>query len=89
MALHCNLVQLSTYTFSNICQREYSLTVNANLEQLAARHKVSLALDSWTSRNKFAITLVIAYNIEPNCALLEVHLTFDEVDTLFSFYFKI
>jgi hypothetical protein len=57
--------------------------VDAIKKQLPIRNKVSLALDSWTSTNKQAIMTVIAYYIDRNCALREVHFAFDEVDRLF------
>jgi len=69
-------------TLSNICRREYALTVDAIMNQLPSRNKVSLALDRWTSMNKLSITSVIASNIDRNWALREVQLKFNEVDCL-------
>ena len=81
-ALRNNLVLPSTMTLSNICRREYALTVDAIKKQLPLRNKVSLALDGWTSTNKLAITSVIAYYMDRNWALREVQLVFDEVNRL-------
>jgi len=82
-SLHDNLVLPSATTLSNICRREYALTVDAIKNQLPIQNKVSLALDGWTSTNKLAITSVIAYYMDRNWALREVQLGFDEVDRLF------
>jgi len=87
-ASRSELVLPSASTLSNICRREYSLTVDAIKKQLPTRNKVSLALDGWTSTNKLAITSVIAYYIDHNWAMREVQLTFDEVCSLFFFYFN-
>ena len=81
-SLLSDLVLLSTMTLSNICWREYALTVDAIKKQLPLRNKVSLALDGWTSTNKLAITSVIAYYMDRNWALREVQLAFDEVNRL-------
>ena len=78
----------SATTLSNICRREYALTVDAIKKQLPIRNKVSLALDGWTSTNKLAITSVIAYYMDRNWALREVQLAFDEVDRLFCSRFE-
>ena len=59
-ALRDDLVLPSATTLNNICRREYALTVDAIKKLLPSRNKVRLALDGWTSTNKFAITLVIA-----------------------------
>jgi len=82
-ALHDDLVLPSAMTLSNICWREYALTLDAIKKQLPVRNKVSLVLDGWTSTNKLAITSAIAYYIDRNWALREVQLTFDDVDRLF------
>jgi len=81
-ALRDDLVQPSATTLSNICRREYALTVDAIKKQLPIRNKVSLALDGWTSTNKLAITSVIDYYVDRNWALREVQLAFNEVDRL-------
>jgi len=81
--LRDDLVLPSATTLSNICRREYALTVDAIKKQLLVRNKESLALDGWTSTNKLAIKSVIAYYMERNWALREVQLAFDEVDRLF------
>jgi len=60
-ALSDDLVLPSALTLSNICRREYAPTLDAIKNQSPSRKKVSLALDWWTSTNKLAITLVIAY----------------------------
>jgi hypothetical protein len=87
-ALRSKLVLLSTSTLSNVCRREYSLTVDATQKQLPTRNKVSLALDGLTSMNTLAITTVIAYYMERNWALQKVQLVFAEVDNLFSSYIQ-
>jgi len=87
-ALRSELVLPSANTLSNICWREYSLTVDAIKKQLPSRNKVSLALDGWTSTNALAITSVIAYYIDHNWAMQEVQLASDEVSSLFFFYFN-
>jgi hypothetical protein len=58
-ALRDDLVLPSATTLSNICRREYAVTVDAIKTQLPIRNKVSLSLDGWTSANKLAITSVI------------------------------
>jgi chaperone required for assembly of F1-ATPase len=87
-ALRNDLVLPSATTLSNICQREYALTVDAIKKQLPIRNKVNLALDGWTSTNKQAITSVIAYYMDGNWALCEVQLVFDEVNRLFCSRFE-
>jgi len=87
-ALRDDLALLSATTLSNICRREYALTVDAIKKQLPVRNKVSLALDGWTSTNKLAITSVIAYYMYRNWALGEVQLAFDEVNLLFHSHFE-
>jgi hypothetical protein len=86
--LRDDLVLPSATTLSNICHREYALTVDAIKKQLPSRNKVSLALDGWTSTNKLAITSVVAYYLDRNWALHEVQLAFDEVNLLFFFPFE-
>jgi hypothetical protein len=71
-ALRDDLVLLSATNLSNICLREYVLTVDAIKKQLPSQNKVSLALDGWTSTNKIAITSVIAYYMDCNWASREV-----------------
>jgi len=63
-ALRDDLVLQSATTLSNICRREYALTVDAIEKQLPLLNKVSLALNGWTSTNKLAITSVIAYDVD-------------------------
>jgi len=87
-ALRGDLVLPSAMTLSNICRREYALTVDAIMKQLPLRNKVSLALDRWTSTNKLAIMSVVAYSMDRNWALREVQLTFNEVDCLFCSRFE-
>jgi len=82
-ALRNDLVLLSTTTNTNICWREYPLTVDAITKQLLSQFKVSLALDRWTSPTKFAITSVIPYYIGQIWEMREVQLAFDAVDHLF------
>jgi len=67
-ALRNDLVPPSAWTLSNICRREYTLTVDAIEQQLPSQNKVSLALDGWTSTNTLAIMSVIAYYIDQNWA---------------------
>jgi len=62
--------------------------VDAIKNQLLLQNKVSLALDGWTSKNKLAITSVIAYYMDRNWGLSEVQLAFNEVDRLFCSRFE-
>jgi len=78
----------SASTLSNICKREYTLTVNAIKKQLPSTNEVSLALDGWTSTNKLAIRLFIADYMDRNWALREVQLAFDGVDSRIFSYFE-
>ena len=71
-ALRDDLVLLSATTLSNMCRREYALTVHAIKQQLPLRNEVNLAFDGWTSTNKLAITSVIAYYMDLNWAFHEV-----------------
>jgi hypothetical protein len=87
-ASRTDLVLLSATTLSNICQREYTLTVDTIKKQSPSRNKVSLAIDGWTSTNKLEITSVIAYDMDRNWALREVQLAFDKVDCPFFSYFE-
>jgi len=87
-ALRDDLVLPSATTFGNIRRREYAMAVDAIEKQLPSRNKVSLVLDGWTSKTKLAITLVIAYYMDRNCALHEVQLRFDEVDRRFLSHFE-
>jgi hypothetical protein len=73
----------SATTLSNICQREYALAVDTIKKQLLSLNKDSSALDGWTSKNKVAITSVIAYYMDRNWTLREVQVAFNEVDCLF------
>ena len=82
------LVLLSASTLSNISLREYTLTLDAMKMQLPWTNKVSLALDGWTSPNRLAITSVLAYNMDRNWALQELHLAFNEVDSPILSYFE-
>ena len=82
-AVHNDLVLPSTTTLSNICWREYALTVDGIRKQISSRNKVCLPLEAWISMNKLVITLVIAYYMDRNLALREVQLAFAEVDALF------
>jgi len=86
--LRDDLVLPSATILSNIRRREYALTVGAIKYQLPSRNKVSLGVDGWTSTNKLAITLVIAYYMDRNWALREVQLAFNEVDRLFFSHFE-
>jgi len=87
-ALRSELVLMSVSTLSNIRWREYSLTVDAIQKQLPTRNEVSSAFDGWTSKHKLAITLVSAYYMDRNWAMREVQIAFDEVNSLFFFYFN-
>jgi len=82
------LVLLSASTLSNICQREYSLTVDATKKQLLSKNTVSSALHWWTSTKKRSITSAIAFYVDRNWGLREVQLAFDEVDSHFFSDFK-
>jgi len=88
-ALRDDPVLPSATTLSNICQREYALTVDVIKKQLPIQNQVSLALDWWTSTNKLAITSVNAYYMDRNWAFCEVQLTFDEVDCQFCSRFEL
>jgi len=59
-ALRHNLVLLSATSLSNICRKEYELTLDAIKKQLPSGNKVSLALDGWTSMTKLVTMSVIA-----------------------------
>ena len=87
-AFQSELVLQSSVTLSNLCGREYSLTVDGIKKQLRSRNKVSLGLDVWTSTNKLAITSVMACYIDRDWALHEVQLAFHEVDNLFLSYIQ-
>jgi len=73
----------SAMTLSDICRREYALTVDAINKQFLSCNTVSLALDRWTSTNKPAIMLVNACYMDRNLAFCEVQLDFNEVDRPF------
>ena len=88
MTLCDDLVLLSATTLSNICRREYALTVNAIKKQLPIQNKVSLSWGGWTSKNKLAKTSVIAYYMGRNWALREGQVICDEFDHLFCFRFE-
>jgi len=75
-------------TLSNICWKEYTLTVDAIKKQLPSRNKVSLALEGWTVTNKIALTSVIAYYMDQIWALRGVQLAFNEVDSPSFSYFE-
>jgi len=81
--LQSDLVMLAETALSNICRRDYSLTVDVFMIQLLSQNNVCLTLDRWTSRNKLPITLVIGYYMDWNWALRGVQPAFDEVDRLF------
>jgi len=87
-ALRDDLVLPFSTTLSNICRREYALTVDAIKKQLPIRNKVSLVFDGWTSTNKLARMSVIAYIMDPNWTLRDVQLGFDEVFRLRCSCFK-
>jgi len=87
-ALQSELVLLSARMLSNICRREYTLTVDAIKKQLPSRNKDSLGLDGWALTTTLAITSVIGYYIDWNWALQELQLALDEVDSLFFSYFE-
>jgi len=82
-ALRSDLVLPFASTPSNICPREYVLTVAAINNQLLSRTEVGVALDGLTSPNKLAITSVIADFMDRNWTSREIQLAFDEVDCLF------
>jgi len=50
----------SASMLSNICWREYTLTVDGIVKQLPSTNELSLDLDEWTSTNKLAIMVIIA-----------------------------
>jgi len=82
-ALRDDLVLPSATTLSDICQREYALSMDVIKKQMPSRNKVSLALDGWTAMNKLAMRSVIAEYMDRKWALPDVQLAFDEVDQLF------
>jgi hypothetical protein len=49
-------------------------------QQLPSRYKVSSALDRRISTNKLALTLLIAYYVDQNWAVLEVQVACDKVE---------
>jgi len=79
-ALRSDIVLPSAMTLSNICRREYELTVDAIKRQLPSRNKLSIALDGWTSTHKLTIPSVIACYMDWNWRLRKVQRRFDEVD---------
>ena len=82
-ALRDDLVQPWATTLSNICRRNYPMTVDAIKKKSPSRNKVNLAWDRWTSTNTLAIMSVVAYYINQYWSLRDVQLVFDEVDCLF------
>jgi len=78
----------STTTLTNICQREYALTVDAIRNQLPLQNNRTLDLEAWTSTNNQAKTSVITYFMNHNYALSKVQLAFDEMDRLFFSHFE-
>jgi len=87
-ALRIDPILPSGMTFSNLCRKKYAETMHAIQKQLPSWNKVSLAFDRWMSTNKLVITAVIAYYMDQNWALREVHLTLTEVDCLFFSWFE-
>jgi len=87
-ALWSVLVLPSASTLSNICLREYTLTVDAINKQLPSRNKGSWALDGWTLMNKLDITWVSATYRDWIWAMWEVPSAFDEVDSQIFQYFE-
>ena len=67
-AVRTDLVLLSDTTLSNMCPREYALTVDAIEKQLPPQNILSLALDGWRSTTKLALTSVSAYDMDRNWA---------------------
>jgi len=88
MVLRDDSVVTSATTLSNICRREYALTVDTIKKQLPAWNEVSLALNGSTSTNKLAIASLIAYYMDRNWALREIPHAFDEVDGRFFSHFE-
>jgi len=87
-ALHDDLILPSAKAVSNICRRDYAMTVDAIKKQLPLLNKVSLSLDRLTSRNKLAISSVIAHYMNQNWALREVQPAVNEVHRLICSHFK-
>jgi len=81
-AFRSELVFPSASTLSNICQREYSLTVDEIVKQLPSWNEVCVTFDGCTSTNKLATLSVISYYTDRNWALREVQRTLHEVDSL-------
>jgi len=78
----------STTIRSNICRRDYKLTMDAIKKGLPLGNKVSSALDGWKSTNKIAIICLFAYYIDRNGALHEVQLAFIQVGHQFCSAFE-
>jgi len=82
VSLRSELVLPSASTVSNICRREYSVTVDTIEKQLLRRSNVSLDLDGWTSTNKLARMSGNANSLDWHWALRELQLAFNEVESL-------
>jgi len=87
-ALCSQLILPSASTLRNICQREYSLTVEEIKKQLPSSTKVSVALGVWTSMNSLRIMSVIECNNDRNWVLWEVNMIFSKVERLFFSYLE-
>jgi hypothetical protein len=73
-ALSDDLVLPSATALCNICQRESAQTVDGIKKQLLSQKTVSLPSAGWTSMNKLAITLVIAYYMDRNLDFVKFNL---------------
>jgi hypothetical protein len=80
-------MHLSASTLSNICRRKYSLPVDVIKKKLPSRNQVALDLNGWTSTNKLAIVLVIAYCTDHNWGHCKVQLGLGEIDWHILLYF--
>jgi hypothetical protein len=73
-------VLLYARNLSNICGREFALTVDAIRKQSTSWNEFSLAWDWWRSTNKRPITSVTEYYTDWKLALREVQLTSHEIN---------
>jgi len=64
--LRSEQVLLSASAVSNICWREYSLTMDTIYKQLPSRKDVSLDSHRWTSTKTLAIMSVSGYYMDPS-----------------------
>ena len=73
----------SVSTLRRLLATEYEKTTKSIRDNIPEGQKVGLALDSWTSGNKLAISSVILYYISKSWQLKEVQIALEEVCGLF------